>query len=159
MARPVVPIRVRRGVVRVDVARAIVAAIVHVPTAANGTHHVGINEVGVRSKIPTKMHCSPKLWMIIAGLSLLCLFLEENYGLRMKKLSFCVGRCRGREEKGPAVPSAACAAFTPTGRRKGPTRRTNARTKGRRTRRRSAGQRSGQRSRTHGGERHAPRRN
>ena len=134
MARPVVTIRVRRGVVRVDVARTIVAAVIDVSTATDSPDHVGINEVGVKTGRPHEMHCSPKLWMIIAGSDLLCLFLEENYGLRMKKLSFCVGRCRGREEKGPAVPSAAYAAFTPTGRRKGPTRRAKTRPKGRGTR-------------------------
>lgn len=48
MARPVVPVRVRGRVVRVDVARTSVGTIVHVATAANGTNHVGINEVGVK---------------------------------------------------------------------------------------------------------------
>ena len=52
MARPVVPIRVRRGVVRVDVARTIVAAVIDVSTATDSPDHVGINEVGVRSQRP-----------------------------------------------------------------------------------------------------------
>ena len=60
-ARPVVPIPVGGGVVRVDVARTIVATIVHVPTAANGTHSVGINEVGVRERNPHQVHRDPKL--------------------------------------------------------------------------------------------------
>ena len=58
-ARPVVPIRVRGGVVRVDVARTIVATIVHVATAANGTHSVGINEVGVRADCPHQCTAIP----------------------------------------------------------------------------------------------------
>ena len=48
MARPVVPIRVRGGVVRVDVARTIVGSVVQVAPTANRTHYVGINEVGVK---------------------------------------------------------------------------------------------------------------
>ena len=52
MARPVVPIRVRGGIVRVDVARAIVGTIVQVAPTAHSTHGVGINEVGVRSQRP-----------------------------------------------------------------------------------------------------------
>lgn len=50
MARPVVPIPVRRGVVRVDVARTIVGTIVHVAPTAHGTNRVGINEVGVKTE-------------------------------------------------------------------------------------------------------------
>lgn len=50
MARPVVPIRVGRGVVRVDVARTIVGTIVQVATTTHGAHDVGINEVGVKGK-------------------------------------------------------------------------------------------------------------
>lgn len=60
MARPVVPIRVRGGVVRVDVARAIVGTVVQVAPTPNSTHRVGINEVGVKTEIPTKVHCNPK---------------------------------------------------------------------------------------------------
>ena len=48
MARPVVPIPVGRGVVRVDVARTIIAAVIEIPTPTNGTHHVGIHQVGVK---------------------------------------------------------------------------------------------------------------
>ena len=42
----VVPIRVGRSVVRVDVARAIVRAIVQVAATTDSTHNVGIHEVG-----------------------------------------------------------------------------------------------------------------
>ena len=59
-ARPVVPIPVGGGVVRVDVARTIVATIVHVATAANGTHSVGINEVGGKTGSLHRLHCDPK---------------------------------------------------------------------------------------------------
>ena len=52
MARPVVPIRVRGRVVRVDVARTIVGTIGQVAPTAHSTHGVGINEVGVRSQRP-----------------------------------------------------------------------------------------------------------
>lgn len=47
---PVVPIRVRGGVVRVDVARPIVGAIVQVAATAHSTHCVGIHEVGGRGE-------------------------------------------------------------------------------------------------------------
>lgn len=50
MARPVVPIRVGGGVVRVDVARTIVGTIVQVAPTAHSTHSVGINEVGVKTE-------------------------------------------------------------------------------------------------------------
>ena len=61
MARPVVPIRVRWSVVRVDVARTIVTTIVHVATTANGTHRVRIDEVGVKERILHQLYCNPKL--------------------------------------------------------------------------------------------------
>ena len=70
-ARPVVPIRVRRSVVRVDVARAIVGTIVQVAPTAHSTHGVGINEVGVRGRTPTKVHCNPKFAEIITNSFLL----------------------------------------------------------------------------------------
>ena len=85
MARPVVPIRIRRGVVRGDVARAIVGTVVQVAPTPNSTHRVGINEVGVKIEIPTKVYCDPKLWMIITNRFSFCLFLEENYEMRMEK--------------------------------------------------------------------------
>ena len=85
MARPVVPIPVGRGVVRVDVARTIVRTIVHVPTATNGTHHVTINEVGVK-KTPSRRALQSRMWKIIAFSDFLRLFLEENYVFRMKFL-------------------------------------------------------------------------
>lgn len=85
MARPVVPIPVGRGVVRVDVARPIVRTIVHVPTATNGTHHVGINEVGVK-KSPSRCALQSRMRKIIAFSDFLRLFLEENYVFRMKFL-------------------------------------------------------------------------
>ena len=61
MARPVVPIRIRRGVVRVDVAGTIVGSVVQVATTANRTHYVGINEVGVKWKAFTKCIAIPNL--------------------------------------------------------------------------------------------------
>ena len=85
MARPVVPIRVRGRVVRVDVARAIVATVIDVSTPTDSPDHVGINEVGVKIEIPTKVYCDPKLWMIITNRFSFCLFLEDNYEIRMKK--------------------------------------------------------------------------
>ena len=81
MARPVVPIPVGRGVVRVDVARPIVRTIVHVPTATNGTHHVGINEVGVK-KSPSRCALQSRMRKIIAPRIFFCLFLEDNYVFR-----------------------------------------------------------------------------
>ncbi len=53
-ARPVVPIRVRGRVVRVDVARTIVGTIVQVAPTAHGTHDVGINEVGVKTETASR---------------------------------------------------------------------------------------------------------
>ena len=85
MARPVVPIPVGRGVVRVDVARTIVRTIVHVPTATNGTHHVTINEVGVK-ETPSRRALQSRMRKIIAFSDFLRLFLEENYVFRMKFL-------------------------------------------------------------------------
>ena len=55
MARPVVPIRIRGSVVRVDVARTIVAAVIDVSTATDSPDHVGINEVGVKGGRPPRM--------------------------------------------------------------------------------------------------------
>ena len=55
MARPVVPIRIRGSVVRVDVARTIVGTIVQVAPTAHSTHSVGINEVGVKGGRPPRM--------------------------------------------------------------------------------------------------------
>ena len=85
MARPVVPIPVGRGVVRVDVARTIVRTIVHVPTATNGTHHVTSNEVGVK-ETPSRRALQSRMRKIIAFSDSLRLFLEENYVFRMKFL-------------------------------------------------------------------------
>ena len=48
MARPVVPVRVRGRVVRVDVARTGVGPIGDVATATHSPHHVRIDEVGVK---------------------------------------------------------------------------------------------------------------
>ena len=84
MARPVVPIRVGRVVVRVDVARAGVGTVVHVATAANGANHVTINEVGVKSYFTSALQS--RMRKIIASSNFLRLFLEENYVFRMKFL-------------------------------------------------------------------------
>lgn len=80
MARPVVPIRVGRVVVRVDVARAGVGTVVHVATAANGANHVTINEVGVKSYFTSALQS--RMRKIIAGLFSPRILLEENYGFR-----------------------------------------------------------------------------
>ncbi len=85
MARPVVPIRVGRGVVRVDVARTIVGTIVQVAPTPNSTHCVGINEVGVRKEIHTEVHCNPKFEEIITELLLLYWLLLENNDFRYSK--------------------------------------------------------------------------
>lgn len=53
MARPVVPVAIRGGVVRVDVAGAVVQTVDDVATATDSTHHVGINQV--RVKKPSRM--------------------------------------------------------------------------------------------------------
>ena len=80
MARPVVPIRVGRVVVRVDVARAGVGTVVHVATAANGANHVTINEVGVKSYFTSALQS--RMRKIIAGLFSSRILLEENYVFR-----------------------------------------------------------------------------
>ena len=62
MARPVVPIRVRRGVVRVDVARTIVATVIDVSTPTDSPDHVGINEVGVKTGRPHESALQSQIW-------------------------------------------------------------------------------------------------
>ena len=102
MARPGVPRRVGRIVVRVDVARTIVTTVIHVSTTANRAHHVGINEVGVREETSTKVHCNPKFAEIITAYSIIFLLLLENNGMRYKKgsviclLGACGPLCRLR---------------------------------------------------------------
>ena len=49
MARPVVPIRVRGSVVRVDVARPIIPAVIEVAATADSPDHVGIDQVGEKT--------------------------------------------------------------------------------------------------------------
>ena len=115
-ARPVVPIRIRRSVVRVDVARAIIAAVIHVPTTAHRTDYVGINEVGVIGINPHECALQPQIRKDYS----IPVFLPLVFGRKLR-ISYEVFW----KSKGPAVPSAAYAAFTPTGRRKGPTRSTN----------------------------------
>ena len=93
-ARPVVPIRVRRRVVRVDVARTIVGTIVQVAPTAHSTHDVGINEVGMRSqRPPRKCTAIPNLWMIIAGCFYSRLKLEDYSVFRMSFLQGDGGDC------------------------------------------------------------------
>ena len=62
MARPVVPIRVRGRVVRVDVARAIVATVIDVSTPTDSPDHVGINEVGVKTGRPHESALQSQIW-------------------------------------------------------------------------------------------------
>ena len=81
MARPVVPIRVRGSVVRVDVARTIIAAVINVPTTAHSPDHVGIDEVGVKESLHESALQS-RLRKIIAGLFSSRILLEENYVFR-----------------------------------------------------------------------------
>ena len=80
MARPVVPVRVRGRVVRVDVARTGVGTIGYVATATHCPHHVRIDEVGVNDHFTSALQS--RLWKIIAGLFLPRILLEENYVFR-----------------------------------------------------------------------------
>ena len=81
MARPVVPIRVRGSVVRVDVARTIVATVINVPTTAHSPDDMRIDEVGVKGSLHESALQS-RLRKIIAGLFSPRILLEENYVFR-----------------------------------------------------------------------------
>ena len=148
MARPVVPIRVRGSVVRVDVARTIIAAVINVPTTAHSPDDRRIDEVGVKGSLHESALQS-RLRKIIAGLFSPRILLEENYVFRN---FFFMRRPLARPGNvGAAAPSAAYAAFTPTGRNKGPTRSAKTRSRERSSRRRSADQNSGRQKRSHDG--------
>jgi len=106
---PVVPVRVRGGVVRVDVARPIVGAIVQVAPTPHSSHRVGINEVGGKSGIlPT------------------CTAVPDGF----MRVSYYYERGRGPSSLRPCGLSE----FTPTGPCKGRPRSTSSRTRGRSTR-------------------------
>ena len=89
-ARPVVPIRVRGRIVRVDVARAIIATVIDVSTPTDSPDHVGINEVGVKTGRPHESALQSQIWKDYSRLFLFPLeigrLLRISYGNFKRKI-------------------------------------------------------------------------